>query len=347
LQQSHDGRLILTASSDSTVRLWDLETGQLKHTFYRHSAPLNSAVFSPDEQQILSADTNGRIVTYDVTDAQMSHEMRIQSCRAEYSPDGRHILLGEDTKDVRLVDSATFAQERIFKGNGGGAWARESRQLVTFERCIVHIWDVATGAEITSKAIATLPSNEVLTARFLPDGRILIVCSGKIQLWNPTSDTLNVLLDGIAVFNYSTVVSSSGHLALIPADKGTCHILNVATGLMSAGFEGIPEAISPDDRTVITSDCNGETFYLYDIATATLIQTLRPGGVSAKFAPNGERIITGGWDGAVRVFRRRRPESAWGAWLLPECWLTVLFACAFVWSLRCDNVLLRRLARHA
>ncbi|NEP53198.1 MAG: hypothetical protein F6K65_32120, partial [Moorea sp. SIO3C2] len=55
---SPDGKTILSASSDKTARLWDLN-GRLILVMRDHNAAVNSAVFSPDGTKILTAFSNG------------------------------------------------------------------------------------------------------------------------------------------------------------------------------------------------------------------------------------------------------------------------------------------------
>ena len=53
---SPDGKRIVTASSDTTARLWDADTGREIGALYAYrSARVNSAAFSPDGKFIVTA----------------------------------------------------------------------------------------------------------------------------------------------------------------------------------------------------------------------------------------------------------------------------------------------------
>jgi hypothetical protein len=52
---SPDGRRVLSASDDKTVRLWEVDSGGLLATFQGHTDGVQSAVFSPDSRRVLSA----------------------------------------------------------------------------------------------------------------------------------------------------------------------------------------------------------------------------------------------------------------------------------------------------
>eukprot|EP00408_Alexandrium_pacificum_P004821 CAMPEP_0171236280 /NCGR_PEP_ID=MMETSP0790-20130122/42373_1 /TAXON_ID=2925 /ORGANISM="Alexandrium catenella, Strain OF101" /LENGTH=122 /DNA_ID=CAMNT_0011702603 /DNA_START=82 /DNA_END=447 /DNA_ORIENTATION=- len=50
---SSDGQFALSASWDSTLRLWDLNTGACVRTFQGHGKDVNSVAFSGDNRQIV------------------------------------------------------------------------------------------------------------------------------------------------------------------------------------------------------------------------------------------------------------------------------------------------------
>ena len=52
---SPDGRLLATASSDRTARLWDPATGECLRTLTGHDGSVNGVAFSPDGRLLATA----------------------------------------------------------------------------------------------------------------------------------------------------------------------------------------------------------------------------------------------------------------------------------------------------
>jgi WD40 repeat protein len=104
---SSDGRHILTASRDTTARLWDVSGKQL--AIFSHTGRVVQAVFSPKGDQVLtaSADTTARL--WDLTGKQLVSfkgysETFMES--AVFSPNQGRLLIASADNTVRqhLVD---------------------------------------------------------------------------------------------------------------------------------------------------------------------------------------------------------------------------------------------------
>jgi len=55
---SPDGKLIATASSDTTVRMWEAGTGKCARTLEGHSGAVSAVAFSPATRQLATASTD-------------------------------------------------------------------------------------------------------------------------------------------------------------------------------------------------------------------------------------------------------------------------------------------------
>jgi WD40 repeat protein len=63
---SPDGKLLLTAGMGETVRLWDVESGEIRDEFTGHTGKVMGAAFSPDGRTVWTAGRDGAVIAWDV-----------------------------------------------------------------------------------------------------------------------------------------------------------------------------------------------------------------------------------------------------------------------------------------
>merc|ERR1712034_69659 len=95
---SRDGTLLLTASDDNTVKVWDLETFSVLKVLH-HDAGVWSAQFTPDTRSIVTITPN-ELVTWDVQSGARKRQIRtnneFQHCYI--TPDNTFIITVGFTK---------------------------------------------------------------------------------------------------------------------------------------------------------------------------------------------------------------------------------------------------------
>lgn len=107
-QFSPDGSRIITASDDRTARLWDSSTGKPLTDPLEHPAEVTSARFGPDGRQIVTVCSDNIIRIWDAESGKLIADPfeggDAQS--AEFSPDGKRLLIASQQKGVLVRDLA-------------------------------------------------------------------------------------------------------------------------------------------------------------------------------------------------------------------------------------------------
>src|SRR5208337_5005564 len=172
----HDPRLI-----PSRMELQHLaEVSRNEAIVFGHR--LNSAAFSPDGKQVLTASSDNTARLWDAASGAAlitlkGHDDRVNS--AAFSPHGKQVLTASSDNTARLWDAASGAALVTFKGHErevvSAAFSPDGKQVLTASwDNTARLWDAASG-----KAISVLTAHEdrVNSAAFSPDGTRVVTAS--------------------------------------------------------------------------------------------------------------------------------------------------------------------------
>jgi WD40 repeat protein len=112
---SQDGRRLVTAGEDRTVRVWEVDTGECLAVLSGHTEEVLTAVFHPDGTRIASAGLDRAIwlwdaVTGDEVARLKGHTNYIWSLA--FSPDGKTLASGSGDTTVRLWDTEPLRERQ-------------------------------------------------------------------------------------------------------------------------------------------------------------------------------------------------------------------------------------------
>ena len=154
---SPDGSRIVTASWDTTARVWDARTGAALATLSGHKFWLNSAAFSPDGGRIVTASWDRTARVWDAKTGAMlavlsGHTGPVNS--AAFSPDGSRVITASDDNTARVWDAKTGAVLATLSGHvddvNSAAFSPDGSRIVTASfDSTARVWDAATGTELT------------------------------------------------------------------------------------------------------------------------------------------------------------------------------------------------------
>ena len=123
---SADSQYLLTASADSTARVWDCSNGRCLRVLSGHQRALTLCAFSPTGMQAITAAHDGTLKLWDLADeiADGSHAECSLTLEADggvvssacFSPEGSRLLMACGSDTVRLFNVTTGQLQLSFDG---------------------------------------------------------------------------------------------------------------------------------------------------------------------------------------------------------------------------------------
>jgi WD40 repeat protein len=275
---SDDGSMIVSASADSTVRLWDTLRGTELATFTGHKAPLRSCAISGDGRMIVSASEDGVIKAWDRTRSSeqitlAEYEAPVSSCGI--SADKQRIVSAYEDGKLMLWESSTGEQLREFAGHTAGV----------------------RGCAISA------------------DGSVVISASldGTLKAWNTvTGEEINTL-HGHSAGVRDCAVTADGSRAVSASRDYTLKVWDVQRGIPTSTLEGHNAGVNgcaiSSDGTVVVSAGRDGTLKVWDADTGTEVKTLRGHSDWVKdcaISADGVVIVSASDDRTLKIWNARR-----------------------------------------
>jgi WD40 repeat protein len=278
---SSDGRMLITAGWDRTVRMWNAHTGQEIRRFSGHGEVVRATVLSPD---------------------------------------GGQLLTGSVDNSARLWDTRSGEQLLHLQGHTGAvtaaAWPAGRNWLVTgSEDMTVRLWDRSNGHELRR---LTGFDGEITALAVSADSRHLLIGSGtRAELWDPASGHLLRRFEGHQGGVSDVAISPDGQFVLTGSVDRTARLWDLSTGSEVQRYTGHTQALTSvafthDARLVVTA-ANDASVRLWDRRQGTSYGSplQHEGAVTAvATSPVGPVLFTGAGQSAYAWERAPLPRGA-------------------------------------
>jgi WD40 repeat protein len=239
---SADGKLVVTASQDKTIRIWNALTGK-RQAVIRLAEPVDIAVLSPDNKTIAAAPGN-HVMVWDLTADRKLYDIRLPERAGDhvggmrFSPDGKALLIWTTGSTVgghvlRLCDMSTgkvtFEQEHVVEIHDV-AFSADGKTLATAHYDeVILIWDLREG-----RLAASLKGHDgnVYSVALSPDGKTVVSGGSRdktIRIWDVTSSTSRAVIENQTGPTWLLAFNPDGKRFLSWSQNGPMILWNVST----------------------------------------------------------------------------------------------------------------------
>ena len=185
---SPDGQTLASGSDDNTIKLWNVNTGNLLQTFTGHSDLVWSVAYSPDGQTLASGSWDKTIKLWDVKTGKLLQTLEGHSdlvWSVAYSPDGQTLASGSGDDTIKLWNVKTGELLQTLKDHSRSvysvAYSPDGQTLASGSSDkTIKLWDVKTGELLQT---FTAHSNSVLSVAYSRDGQTLASGSADVKIW--------------------------------------------------------------------------------------------------------------------------------------------------------------------
>ncbi len=259
-----DGKTLVSGSYDNTIKIWDLQTGELKSTLSGHSGAVFSVAISPDGKTLVSGSADKTIKIWNLQIGELKSTLpgHFDSVHSvAISPDGKTLVSENADKTIKIWNLQTGELKSTLSGHSGAVFSvaisPDGKTLVNgSDDKTIKIWNLQTGE---LKSTLSSHSQPVDSVAISPDGRTLVSGSydNTIKIWNLQTGELKSTLSGHFDSVHSVAISPDGKTLVSGSADKTIKIWNLQTGELKSTLSGHSDsvfsvAISPDGKTLVS-----------------------------------------------------------------------------------------------
>jgi WD40 repeat protein len=149
---SQDGKTLVSGGEDKTIRVWELETGELKKTLVSDSGVINALAIAPDGKTIVSGSGDRIVRIWDLTSNRPPQILKAHSgsvTNVDISSDGKTIISVDrgSNPQIKVWDMTTGEQKAALPSYHFDDISPDGKTVFFTLDSKLIAWDVATNQQ--------------------------------------------------------------------------------------------------------------------------------------------------------------------------------------------------------
>jgi outer membrane protein assembly factor BamD (BamD/ComL family)/Tol biopolymer transport system component len=286
-----------------------------------YTAPVKSAVFSPDSKWVVAASYDPTVWVWEASTGKAVAELQGHTAPVKsvvFSPDGKWIATASDDKMARVWEASTGKAVAELQGHTApvksAVFSPDGKWIATASSAdpTVRVWEASTGKGVAVLQGHTAP---VKSAVFSPDSKWVVAASDDptVWVWEASTGKAVAELRGHEQWVNSVVFSPDGKWVATASDDKTARVWEASTGKAVAELRGhaaeVNSAVFSRDGKWIVTASSDSTARVWKASTGKAVAELRGHTAevnSAVFSRDGKWIVTASSDYTAQVWKASR-----------------------------------------
>lgn len=314
---SPDSRLLMSASADKTIKVWQLDTGELLQTLTGSTSFINALAITFDGNFLIGASADKTIRIWDLETGELTNILEGHTSFVDIivlSPDGQILVSTGADKTIRIWKLETGEMLHVLEGHSGFvnalAISSDGETLVSGSAdASLKVWNLKTGKKLHS---LTGHSSFINAIAISPNGKTL--ASGgadkTIKIWDLQTGEKIETLEGHTGFINDLAISPDGEILVSASADTSLRIWQLKTGDEKFVFNNHANYVNrveiSQDGTTATSSSADKTIKFWDLATGKELRTLTGYQYHINYfaiSPDGRFVATGSGDNAIAIWK--------------------------------------------
>ncbi len=296
---SPDGKQIICANTDGTVRMWETDSGDQQFTLINHSGSISALVFNELPTGTEGTNQPGNVINTITSISRRNSEVFV----SEWDID-----TGKELRVDCIENNDEKNSEVAFSPDGS---LFVTRDIIDFDHTVVRLWDTKSRSLLCVLGGKEKSGGFEARVVFSPDGKLLAVSSrqdNSIQIWDVAKRQTLCRLEGCTTAVYSLAFSPDNKTVVSSgwtAKDMTIRVWDPMTGteIQSLSDQG-KIAFIPDSNTFAA----GKHIYSRNPENNSFDAVIRLEGISYNdpptsltFSPDGSTLVSGSRHGFIEL----------------------------------------------